>query len=86
MLIAAPTAAARPMVNARSGCKNAAANNGASVETDPSIKPIKAGWTTLSTKSLLCPEDVISRPPRPSLSINAAKGHSSQTPAAIIEF
>jgi hypothetical protein len=32
----------------------------------------------LSTKSLLCPEVVISRPPIPSFSINAANGPSSR--------
>jgi hypothetical protein len=75
MLMAAPTAAARPTKNVmrESPVAKAVANKGASVETDPSISPTKLGCTTFNTKSLLCPEDVISRPPSPSFSINAAK-------------
>ncbi len=75
MLIAAPTAAARPTrkVTRGSPVAKAVANKGASVETDPSMSPTRLGCTTFNTKSLLCPEDVISRPPSPSFSINAAK-------------
>ncbi len=45
MLIAAPTAAARPTrnVSRASLLATAIANTGASVETDPSIKPIRPG-------------------------------------------
>src|SRR5215213_3259631 len=74
MLIAAPTAAARPTRNAIRGSlvAKAVANSGASVETDPSIKPTRHGWTTRNTKFLLCPEAVSSRPPSPSRSSQAA--------------
>ena len=79
MLIAAPTAAASPTRNVIrvSPVANAVAKSGASVETDPSMRPTKLGCTTFSTKSLLCPEAVISRPPSPSRSIKAAKDTSS---------
>src|SRR5215210_6755739 len=75
MLIPAPTAAARPTRNVTPGSlvAKAVANNGANVETDPSIKPVRPGWTTRNTKFLLCPEAVISRPPSPNLSSQAAK-------------
>src|ERR687894_121918 len=75
ILIAAPTAAARPTrkVIRGSPVANAVANSGASVETDPSMRPTRLGCTTFSTKFLLCPEAVISRPPNPSRSINAVK-------------
>src|SRR5918911_2716390 len=75
MLIPAPTAAASPTRNVILGSlvAKAVANNGASVETDPSIKPTRLGCTTRSTKFLLCPEAVISRPPSPNLSNQAAK-------------
>ena len=45
MLIPAPTAAASPTRNVTPGSlvANAVAKSGASVETDPSIKPIRAG-------------------------------------------
>src|SRR5437762_13485778 len=44
----APTAAARPTRNVvcASRVANAVANSGASVETEPSIIPARAGWTT----------------------------------------
>src|SRR5215208_3499367 len=75
MLIPAPTAAARPTRNVILGSlvAKAVANNGARVETDPSIKPTRDGWTTRNTKFLLCPEAVISRPPSPNRSSQAAK-------------
>src|SRR5215216_4914851 len=75
MLIPAPTAAANPTRNVILGSlvAKAVANNGASVETDPSIKPTRLGCTTRSTKFLLCPEAVISRPPNPNRSNQAAK-------------
>ena len=75
MLMPAPTAAASPTRNVILGSlvAKAVANNGASVETDPSIKPTRHGWTTRNTKFLLCPEAVISRPPSPSRSSQAAK-------------
>src|SRR5688500_11727858 len=75
MLIPAPTAAASPTRNVILGSlvAKAVANNGASVETDPSIKPTRHGWTTRNTKFLLCPEAVISRPPSPSRSSQADK-------------
>src|SRR5215203_1206273 len=75
MLMAAPTAAASPTRNVilESLVAKAVANNGASVETDPSIKPTSDGWTTRNTKFLLWPEAVISRPPSPSRSSQAAK-------------
>src|SRR5215211_642710 len=75
MLIPAPTAAASPTRNVILGSlvAKAVANNGASVETDPSIKPTRLGCTTRSTKFLLCPEAVISRPPSPNRSNQAAK-------------
>src|SRR5215208_3379770 len=75
MLIPAPTAAAKPTRNVTPGSlvAKAVANSGASVETDPSIKPTRHGWTTRNTKFLLCPEAVISRPPSPKRSSQAAK-------------
>src|SRR5215211_471620 len=75
MLIPAPTAAASPTRNVILGSlvAKAVANNGAKVETDPSIKPTRLGWTTRNTKFLLCPEAVISRPPSPNRSSQAAK-------------
>src|SRR5829696_7649118 len=75
MLIPAPTAAASPTRNVILGSlvAKAVANNGASVETDPSIKPTRLGCTTRSTKFLLCPEAVISRPPSPNRSSQADK-------------
>ena len=78
MLIAAPTAAARPTrkVTRTSPVANAVAKSGARVETDPSINATRLGCTTFNTKSLLCPETVISRPPSPSRSINAAKTYA----------
>jgi hypothetical protein len=74
MLIAAPTAAASPTRNVIRGSlvAMAVAKSGASVETDPSINPTRLGCTTFNTRSLLCPEAVISRPPSPNRSINAA--------------
>ena len=75
MLIPAPTAAASPTRNVTRvlPLANAVANNGASVETDPSINPTRLGCTTRSTKFLLCPEAVISLPPSPNRSSQAAK-------------
>src|SRR5215211_1654515 len=75
MLIPAPTAAASPTRNVILGSlvAKAVANNGASVDTDPSIKPTRLGCTTRSTKFLLCPEAVIARPPGPNRSNQAAK-------------
>ena len=47
----APTAAAKPTRNVvwASRVARAVANRGARVETEPSIMPASAGWTTLST-------------------------------------
>src|SRR5215213_2445801 len=75
MLIPAPTAAARPTRNVILGSlvAKAVAKSGASVETDPSIKPTRLGCTTRNTKFLLCPEAVISRPPSPNRSNQADK-------------
>jgi hypothetical protein len=47
MLMAAPSAAANPTSRAvRVPATKAAAKIGASVETVPSIRPIRPGWTT----------------------------------------
>src|SRR5215218_5141214 len=74
MLIPAPTAAANPTRNVILGSlvAKAVAKSGANVETDPSIKPTRHGWTTRNTKFLLCPKSLISRPPSPSRSTQAA--------------
>src|SRR5438034_1399677 len=56
MEIPAPIEAASPTRNASELCRvaNAAANSGASVETEPSISPAKPGCTTCSKNSLRC--------------------------------
>jgi hypothetical protein len=41
------------------------------------MSPTRPGCTTFSTKFLLCPAAVISRPPNPNRSINAAKTRAS---------
>jgi len=52
MLIAAPTAEARPTRKAvvRLRVAKAVAKRGARVETEPSIRPTRPGWMTLSRK------------------------------------
>jgi hypothetical protein len=56
MLIPAPMAVAKPTRNAvrLSRVAKAAANNGASDEMEPSIKPANPGWMTLKTKARCC--------------------------------
>ncbi len=53
MLMPAPSDAARPTTNASQllWVANAAANTGASVDTEPSIRPASPGCTTCSTNS-----------------------------------
>src|SRR5579862_817258 len=54
--IPAPTEAASPTRNASQllCVANAAANNGASVDTDPSISPASPGCTTCNKNNFLC--------------------------------
>ena len=56
MLMPAPTEAARPTRNASQllWVAKAAANTGASVETDPSIRPARPGCTICSTNRRRC--------------------------------
>jgi hypothetical protein len=53
MLMPAPSAAARPTTSVVCGLwvAKAVAKSGASVETEPSISPANAGWTTRSKKA-----------------------------------
>ena len=65
MLIPAPTEEARPTRKASLllCVAKAAAKSGASVDTEPSIRPARPGWTTCSTNILLWLSSSIARAP-----------------------